>query len=31
MALKLGDSRREEMVANKMKMGSKPKKILFEI
>ena len=31
MALKWGDSRREEMVANKMKMGSKPKKILFEI
>ena len=31
MALKWGDSRREEMVTNKMKMGSKPKKILFEI
>ena len=31
MALKWGDSRREEMVTNKMKMGSKPKKTLFEI
>ena len=30
MALKWGDSRREEMVTNKMKMGSKPKKILLK-
>ena len=31
MALKWGDSRQEEMVTNKMKMGSKPEKTLFEI